>query len=181
MPRLSLMGHPVHPILQALPAAVLPASTTFDALAYLGGGESLSDAGRYSLIFGLLGGIGAAATGILDYYEIQSRPVRRRALYHGLSNAALMAAYSESLRRRVLRSGGRADGKALLLSLLGASLVGLSGYLGGELVYEHGVRVGEDRDGTPGASWRGRLSEAPPGPVEPGSASRAACAAQAGF
>lgn len=149
MPRLSLMGHPVHPILQAIPAAVLPASTTFDALAYLGGDESLGQAGRYSLIFGLLGGVGAAATGVLDYYEIHNRPVRRRALYHGLSNAALMASYYGSLRRR---KGGRTDGKALLLSVFGASLVGLSGYLGGELVYEHGVRVGEDRDGIPGAS-----------------------------
>jgi uncharacterized membrane protein len=46
-------------------------------------------------------------------------------------------------------SGGS---KALLLSVLGASLIGLSGYLGGELVYEHGVRVGEDHDGIPGAS-----------------------------
>lgn len=43
-------------------------------------------------------------------------------------------------------------GTALLLSLLGASLVGLSGYLGGELVYGYGVRVGQDRDGIPGAS-----------------------------
>lgn len=149
MPRLSLMGHPVHPILQAIPAAVLPASTTFDALAYVSGEEGLSQAGRYTMIFGLLGGVGAAATGVLDYYEIQNRPVRRRALYHGLSNAALMACYYGSLRRR---KGGRTTGKALLLSVLGASLVGLSGYLGGELVYEHGVRVGEDHDGIPGAS-----------------------------
>jgi uncharacterized membrane protein len=35
---------------------------------------------------------------------------------------------------------------------LGAALIGLSGYLGGELVYEHGVRVGEDYDGVLGAS-----------------------------
>jgi uncharacterized membrane protein len=40
----------------------------------------------------------------------------------------------------------------LALSALGAALIGLSGYLGGELVYEHGVRVGEDHDGIPGAS-----------------------------
>lgn len=155
MPRLSVMGHPVHPILQAVPAAVLPASTTFDTLAYLSGEEGLSDAGRYSLILGLLGGVGAAATGILDYYEIQNKPVRRVALYHGLSNAALMASYlaSLSLRKKGGPAGGKAPGgKALLLSLLGASLVGLSGYLGGELVYEHGVRVGQDRDGIPGAS-----------------------------
>lgn len=149
MPRLSLMGHPVHPILQAIPAAVLPASTTFDALAYLSGKEGLSEAGRYSLIFGLLGGVGAAATGVLDYYEIKNGPVRKVALYHGLSNAALMASYLESLRRR---EDGRAGGRALLFSVLGASLTGLSGYLGGSLVYEHGVRVGEDHDGVPGAS-----------------------------
>lgn len=40
MPRLSVMGPPVHPILQAIPAAVLPASTTFDVLAYLSGSEA---------------------------------------------------------------------------------------------------------------------------------------------
>jgi uncharacterized membrane protein len=149
MPRLSVMGHPVHPILQVIPAAVLPASTTFDALAYLSGSESLGEAGRYSLILGLLGGVGAGATGVLDYYEIENRPVRRVALYHGLSNAGLLTSYLASLRRR---GGGRVDGKALLFSILGASLVGLSGYLGGSLVYEHGVRVGEDHDGIPGPS-----------------------------
>ena len=150
MPRLSVMGHPVHPILQAIPAAALPASTTFDVLARLSGDEEgLSKAAHYSLLLGLAGAAGAAATGILDYYEIENRPVRQIALYHGLSNAALTACYVASLRRR---KDKRADDKALILSVLGASLVGLSGYLGGELVYEYGVRVGEDEDGIPGAS-----------------------------
>jgi uncharacterized membrane protein len=150
MPRLSVMGHPVHPILQAIPAAVLPASTTFDVLAYLAQDEEgLSKAGHYSLIFGLLGAAGAATTGVLDYYEIENEPVRKTALYHGLSNAALIGCYLASFRSR---DGHRAGSKSLLLSVLGASLIGLSGYLGGKLVYEHGVRVGEDHDGIPGAS-----------------------------
>jgi uncharacterized membrane protein len=150
MPRLSVLGHPVHPIVQAIPSAVLPASTTFDVLARLGGDEQgLSEAGHYSLIFGLVGSAGAAATGILDYFEIENRPVRRVALYHGLANTALIGSYVLSFRRR---KDHKADGPALALSVLGASLIGLSGYLGGELVYEHGVRVGEDRDGIPGAS-----------------------------
>ena len=150
MPRLSVMGHPVHPILQAIPAAVLPASTTFDVLAYLAEDEEgLSKAGHYALIFGLLGAAGAATTGVLDYYEIENEPVRRTALYHGLSNVALIGCYLASLRNR---DSHRAGSKALLLSVLGASLIGVSGYLGGKLVYEHGVRVGEDHDGIPGAS-----------------------------
>jgi uncharacterized membrane protein len=150
MPRISVMGHPVHPILQAIPASALPASTTFDVLARISeDDEGLSKAAHNSLIFGLAGAAGAAATGVLDYYEIENRPVRRVALYHGLSNVALVACYVASLRRR---RNKRADDKALLLSILGASLIGLSGYLGGELVYEYGVRVGEDEDGIPGAS-----------------------------
>jgi len=128
----------------------LPASTTFDALARLGVDErGLSKAAHYSLVFGLLGAVGAAATGILDYYEIENRPVRRTALYHGLTNATLVGSYLLSLRRR---KDHKADNMALALSGLGAALIGLSGYLGGELVYEHGVRVGEDHDGIPGAS-----------------------------
>ena len=149
MPRLSVLGHPVHPILQAIPAAVLPASTTFDVLARLGDEEGLSEAAHYSLIFGLMGAVGAAATGTLDYYEIENRPIRRIALYHGLTNAALVGSYFLSLRRR---ENHRAGGSALALSILGAALIGLSGYLGGELVYEHGVQVGEVHDGIPGAS-----------------------------
>ncbi len=39
MPRLSVLGHPVRPILQAIPASLLPTSTTFDVLARLGGDE----------------------------------------------------------------------------------------------------------------------------------------------
>ncbi|AHY45410.1 putative membrane protein [Rubrobacter radiotolerans] len=151
MPRLSVMGHPVHPILQAIPAAVLPASTAFDALARVSeDSEGLSRAGHYTLIFGLLGAAGAAATGVLDYYEIENRPVRRVALYHGLVNAALISCYAACLVRR--RKTKRADNKGLVLSGAGTALVGLSGYLGGELVYEHGVRVGEDADGIPGAA-----------------------------
>lgn len=150
MPRLSLMGHPVHPIFQAIPASLLPASTVFDALSYVSeDSEGLSKAGHYSLVFGLAGAAGAAATGTLDYYEIENRPVRKVALYHGLANAALITCYVLSY---LSREDGEAGGKALLLSALGASLIGLSGYLGGELVYRHGVRVGEDEDGVPGAS-----------------------------
>jgi uncharacterized membrane protein len=150
MPRLSVLNHPIHPILQAIPASLLPASTTFDVLARLGSDEEgLSKAAHYSLIFGLVGAAGAAATGVLDYFEIENRPVRRTALYHGITNVALIASYVMSLRRR---KDYKADGTALALSLLGAALIGLSGYLGGKLVYEHGVRVGEDHDGIPGAS-----------------------------
>ena len=101
MPRLTVFGHPVHPILQAIPASLLPASTTFDVLARLGiDEEGLCKAAHYSLVFGLLGAVCAATTGLLDYYEIENRPVRRIALYHGLTNATLVLSHVARFRRR---------------------------------------------------------------------------------
>ena len=64
MPRLSILNHPVHPILQAIPASLLPASTAFDALARLGGDkEGLSEAAHYTLVFGLVGAAGRPPPG----------------------------------------------------------------------------------------------------------------------
>ena len=111
MPRLTAFSHPVHPILQAIPASLLPASTTFDVLARLGiDEEGLSKAAHYSLVFGLLGEVGAATTGLLDYYEIENQPVRRIALYHGLTNVTLVGSY---VARFLRRKGRKADDTAL--------------------------------------------------------------------
>ena len=96
-----------------------------------------------------MGAAGAATTGILDYYEIKNRPVRKVVLYHGLTNVALIGSYLLNFLRR---EEHKADDTALTLSTLGTALIGLSGYLGGEPVCEHGVRVGEDRDGILGVS-----------------------------
>ena len=76
---------------------------------------------------------------------LSTRTYRR----YGLTNATLVGSY---VARFLRRKGRKADDTALALSALGAALIGLSGYLGGELVYQHGVRVGEDHDGIPGAS-----------------------------
>ena len=150
MPRLTAFGHPVHPILQAIPASLLPASTTFDVLARLGiDEEGLSKAAHYSLVFGLLGGGVCCHNRAFGLLRDREPTCRRIALYHGLTNATLVGSYVASFLRRKDR---KADDTALALFALGAALIGLSGCLGGELVYQHGVRVGEDHDGIPGAS-----------------------------
>ena len=90
MPRLSVLNHPVRPILQAIPASLLPASTAFVALARLGvDGEGLSKAGHYTLVFGLLGAAGATATGVLDYYRSLRgrRPIRSTAASYQAAEA----------------------------------------------------------------------------------------------
>jgi Predicted membrane protein (DUF2231) len=81
----------------------------------------------------------------------RSVPGQRRGLFESrksraesprVTNAALIGSYVLSLRRR---KDDKADGPALALSGLAAALIGLSGYFGGKLVYEHGVRMGRPR------------------------------------
>ncbi len=120
------LNHPIPPILEAVPAALLSASTVFGMLAYVyDDKEKLGKAAHYSLISGLVGAAGASTFGILAYLR-KSRPFRRVAPHRSLWNAAIMSSYLLSLGRRNDR---RADGPAQLLSGLGAMLIGLSRYL----------------------------------------------------
>jgi hypothetical protein len=67
----SLFGRPGH----AGDPGLTLACAAFDALAPLGvDEEGLSKAGNYALVFGLGGAAGAAATWILNYYEIENSP-----------------------------------------------------------------------------------------------------------
>ena len=148
MPRLTAFGHPVHPILQAIPASLLPASTTFDVLARLGiDEEGLSKAAPYSLVFGLLGVVCAATTGLLDYYEIENRPVCRIALYHGLTNATLVGSY---VARFLRRKDARRTTQPWPSSRWERRSSGSPATSGASWSNQHGVRVGRPRRHTRG-------------------------------
>jgi uncharacterized membrane protein len=98
--------------------------------------DSAADA---TVIIGLVGATGAAITGMNDWSGVDKPVARRIGAVHALLNIAATGLFVGSLcaRRKDARAAGRA------LSVLGYLLVGVSGHLGGNMVYEHGVGVGE--------------------------------------
>ena len=135
------LGHPLHPALTALPSGAVATAMTLDAASVLPGHHAaIRDASRLALGVGIIGSVGAVATGATDWQHTHEES-RRIGIVHGLLNTAATALYAMSWwdRRRGRQLRGMAG------TALGYGLTTASGYLGAALVYGSGVGV--DRSG----------------------------------
>lgn len=130
------IGHPLHVILTDIPIGAWTATVTFDALDSMSARREYRIAADAALGLGLIGAVGAAATGLTDWQDIDP-PARRIGLVHGLLNVASVILFGSSLvaRRRGARSTGRS------LAALGYAVSVAAAHLGGNLVYEQKVGV----------------------------------------
>jgi uncharacterized membrane protein len=140
MPKSTLAGHPLHPMLIVMPAALIPFGFVLDALYRSTGEESYSNAAYYSLIGGLVGGLAAGAAGAMDYLAIQPETeVKRTANVHAVLNSGALALTAINLLARKNKPDHK--GGSIALSAICALGVTVSGWFGARMVYEHGMRV----------------------------------------
>ena len=134
------LGHPVHPLLVALPIGMWSGASLLDLTP--GNGP----AARRLIGAGVLSVLPTAAAGYADWSELGAfeRP-KRVGLVHAAANAVTTAVYAASwlARRRGDETGGRA------LALLGLVGLGVGGYLGGHLASSEGVGVDRNADEPP--------------------------------
>jgi nitrite reductase/ring-hydroxylating ferredoxin subunit/uncharacterized membrane protein len=131
------LGHPLHPVLTDIPVGAWTTALALDAMEAVSGREEFGNAADAAVAVGLVGALGAAASGITDWSDTNGRG-RKVGLVHGLLNVGATALYTGSLiaRRRNSRKVG------LGLSMLGYLVSGASAYLGGHLVF--GEKIGVD-------------------------------------
>lgn len=140
MPKSTLAGHPLHPMLIVAPAALIPFGFILDAMYRSTGKSSYSNAAYYSLVGGLAGGVAAAGAGVMDYLTIQPETeVKRTANMHAILNASALALTAANVVRRNNMPEHR--GGSIAMSALAAAGVLISGWFGGKMVYEQGMRV----------------------------------------
>jgi nitrite reductase/ring-hydroxylating ferredoxin subunit/uncharacterized membrane protein len=123
------IGHPLHPVLVTVPIGAWTSSLAFDLI-----GDD--KAARRLIAMGCVAAVPTAAAGASDWMSTQG-PERRVGLVHALLNYAALGAYGMSWLAR--RRGRRARGVGL--SLAGAGLISVSGWLGGHLSYSLGIGV----------------------------------------
>ena len=141
MPKANLLGHPAHPMLLVAPAALLPFSFVMDLLFRRTRKSAYKDAAYCALIGGVAVGAVAGTTGAMDYVELPAGSVEKQvASVHAALNLGLLAASAANLALRARGEDARSN-PPFLLGALGAIGVMVSGWYGGQLVYEHGVRV----------------------------------------
>jgi uncharacterized membrane protein len=140
MPTTTFAGHPLHPMLIVAPAALIPFGFILDAMHRRSGKASYSDAAYYSLVGGVVGGLAAGAAGAMDYLAIEPQTgVKQTANVHAALNIGALALTAANVLAR--RNTRHHRGGSLAMSAIAAAGVLVSGWFGGRLVYEHGMRV----------------------------------------
>jgi len=147
---LRIAGHPLHATLVRFPYALWIFSFIADAVYYFGDyNYDWARAAYCALIVGLMSGAVAAVPGFIDYLSIKDKKTARLAAWHGRINAFAWLVFAASFYLRTERGGQIVDKSLtipLLLSFLGAMLILVSGWLGGEMIYKHRVGVEPKQD-----------------------------------
>jgi uncharacterized membrane protein len=95
-------------------------------------------AALYTMVGGVIGALAAAVPGLVDWFSLTERAVKRIGLLHMAINLTVVVLYAINIW---LRAGsGDNHGAPLVLSIVAVALLGVSGWLG-EMVYAHGVGV----------------------------------------
>jgi uncharacterized membrane protein len=140
-----LLGHPVHPIAVHLPLALWPAALLFDILSRADvGGNAMVQLSFWAIGLGLIATLGAIPTGIADWFGIKKEnPAWKTGLYHMGLNALVTLLYVVNfiLRFKTFRYDTEVATGPLLLSMIGTVMLIGSAYLGGLMVYDHGIGV----------------------------------------
>lgn len=135
----SIAKHPIHPMLVGFPIGLWVFALVCDVVRLSGGSETWSTVAFYSVAGGIVGAILAAVPGLIDYFSIDEGAMKRIATYHLALNLGALVIFGLSFWLR-LRGDGL-DKVSFLLCLLGVIMIGVGGWLGGEMVYVKGMAV----------------------------------------
>lgn len=141
----SIGGHPIHPMLIPFPIGLWVFSLIAD-LTYLWRGNPVwwNYIAFYTLLGGIIGAAVAAVPGFVDWLSLKNPKVVKVANWHARLNVVALLIYASSFYLRTT-SGARLVSDSytipIALSVLGVILISISGYLGGEMVFKHGVAV----------------------------------------
>lgn len=143
--RATVAEHPVHPMLIPFPIALWIFSLASDLIYLFGfGGPVWKDIALYTMVGGIVGGVAAAIPGYIDYRSLSDPVIVRVAQMHMIINVGLIILFTIDAGLRILN--GTEALLPVFLSVLGVAGLGVSGWLGGELVYVQGVAVQPDRE-----------------------------------
>jgi uncharacterized membrane protein len=139
-----LPGHPLHPPLTDATIGMFVLAAGLAVLAALGVSEDATGKACWlALIGGLIVALPTAATGFADWIRLDWGSARwRTATQHltAMLTAVTLFAVAAWLQHRGWQRGGVTTG-GLVFSVAGLVVLTVGGWLGGTIVFVHGVRV----------------------------------------
>jgi uncharacterized membrane protein len=140
--RAKLLGHPVHQMLIPLPAGLFIVASVLDIVGVFVTWTWLPTVTYWNIAFGIVTALLAALFGAIDYTRIPGGTrAKRVATLHGISNVTAVVMFSAALWVRSDVLHRVATLPALVLEIAAFALLGVAGWMGGELVDRLGVGV----------------------------------------
>jgi len=141
----SIGGHPIHPMLIPFPIALFIFSFVAD-LIYLWRGNPIwrDYLAFYTMLGGIIGAAAAAVPGLIDWATLTDRAAVRVANWHARINVITLVIFVASFYLRTASGASWVTSLPMLpfyLSIVGVIGLGIAGWLGGQLVFAHGVAV----------------------------------------
>lgn len=134
----AIARHPIHPFLVVFPIASLVGALLTD-LAWLATNDLFwPRASWWLLITGLVTGLLAGAAGAVDYFGSERVKRLPAAKAHAIGNVTALVLVAVNLGVRIENFTDVA-GAGVILSAITVGILGVTGWLGGELSFRHGV------------------------------------------
>lgn len=137
--RASVHNHPIHPMLIVFPIGLWVFSIVCYAVFLATSAPVWRTVSLYSMGGGVVGGILAAVPGTIDFLTLGPSRVLTIAMTHMICNTVALTIFTIALVLALFWEGHPLV--PFILSLFGLLAMGIGGWLGGSLVYEHGVGV----------------------------------------
>jgi len=136
----SIGKHPIHPMLVAFPIGLFVFSFVCDLIYAFGSRQPVwGEVALYTMGGGILGTLLAAIPGFIDFLSIDEAAMKSIAWKHMLVNVTALLVFILDFWLRVESMAGKRP--TIVLSLIGVLLLGVGGWLGGEMVYVKGMAV----------------------------------------
>ncbi|HEY0680779.1 MAG TPA: DUF2231 domain-containing protein [Steroidobacter sp.] len=135
--RVTVAGHPIHPMLVTLPIGLWVFSLICDFGYVFTGDERWATTAYFTLGGGIVGALLAALPGLMDLLGIHEARAQRVAKYHMVLNLAIVVVQAASFWIRT--EEGLAEVLPRGLSIVAVAALIVSGWLGGHLVHVLGV------------------------------------------
>jgi uncharacterized membrane protein len=140
--RAAIAGHPLHPIFVTIPIGLWSFAPICDLIYLFGWGDaSWKTAAFYCVGGGLVGAVPAIVTGLIDYSIVQGAAAQLTAKFHLILNTVVSLLFIVSFVLRYAEFKASFGLFPVILTIVGAGLLGISSWLGGELVSRFGVSV----------------------------------------
>lgn len=156
----SIARHPIHPMLIVLPLGLFITAFLCDIALLTTGNSIYGTVAYYTIAAGIVGALLAAVPGFIDYASLRGRKVKSLGTWHMIVNLTVVVLFAINFYLRTesgLEATGGSSTIPFALSLIGVVMLGISGWLGGEMVYVHGVGV--QPEGRLAVDEEGRVAE----------------------